>query len=200
MTNRLAKLLVTLLVVSVAGIGLLAWSQVTGNDVLGSLLDAQSDATGSDGAGSEVVTEPGVEAPVAASAIPGDAQPATVEYVHDGDTIFLTDGRKVRLLGINTPEVGDNLECYGDEATAALRSLLPEGAEVFVVSDVEALDQYGRSLLFIYLPDGTNVNLAMVRSGAAEVVQYDPNYLLQGELRAAEDAAYSEGAGLWGSC
>ncbi len=200
MTNRLAKLLVTLLVVSVAGVGLLAWSQVTGNDVLGDLLDAQSDATGSDGAGSEVVTEPGVEAPVAASAIPGDAQPATVEYVHDGDTIFLTDGRKVRLLGINTPEVGDNLECYGDEATAALRSLLPEGAEVLVVSDVEALDQYGRSLLFIYLPDGTNVNLAMVRSGAAEVVQYDPNYLLQGELRAAEDAAYSEGAGLWGSC
>ena len=60
MTNRLAKLLVTLLVVSVAGVGLLAWSQVTGNDVLGDLLDAQSDATGSDGAGSEVVTEPGV--------------------------------------------------------------------------------------------------------------------------------------------
>ena len=199
MTNRLARLLVLLLVVSVAGIGILAWNQVTGNDVLGSVLNAQQSDSSPAGETSDAggVTE---EAPVVTSAVPEGAQPATVEYVHDGDTIFLTDGRKVRLLGINTPEVGDNLECYGDEATAALRSLLPEGTDVWVLSDVEALDQYGRSLLFVYLPDGTNVNIAMVRSGAAEVVQYNPNWLLQDELRAAEDAAYSEGAGIWGSC
>ncbi|NYF10077.1 endonuclease YncB(thermonuclease family) [Leifsonia sp. AK011] len=199
MTNRLARLLVTLLVVTVAGIGILAWNQVNGNDVLGSVLNAQQD----DPAPADDTSEVGAateEAPAVASVVPEGAQPATVEYVHDGDTLFLTDGRKVRLLGINTPEVGDNLECYGDEATAALRSLLPEGTDVWVLSDVEALDQYGRSLLFVYLPDGTNVNIAMVRSGAAEVVQYDPNWLLQGELRAAEDAAYSEGAGIWGNC
>ena len=187
-------LLVVLLVVSVAGIGILAWNQVSGNDVLGSVLNAQPENPDADAGGAAG----GV--PAVPSVVPDGAQPATVEYVHDGDTLFLTDGRKVRLLGIDTPEVGDNLECYGDEATSALRALLPEGTDVSVLSDVEPLDQYGRSLLFVYLPDGTNVNIAMVRSGAAEVVQYDPNWLLQDELRAAEEAAYSEGAGLWGSC
>jgi micrococcal nuclease len=51
-------------------------------------------------------------------AMPADASPATVNYVHDGDTLFLTTpsdaNLKVRLLGIDTPEIGDTLECYGD--------------------------------------------------------------------------------------
>jgi micrococcal nuclease len=110
--------------------------------------------------------------------IPPQATEATIDYVHDGDTLFLTDGRKVRLLGINTPEIGDNLECYGDEATTLLRSLLPEGTHVWVDADIEPLDQYGRSLLFIYTDDATNVNLELLNQGAAEVEMYEPNLLL----------------------
>ena len=132
--------------------------------------------------------------------IPSAATEATIEFVVDGDTVFLDDGRKVRLLGIDTPEVGDNLECYGDEATALLRQLLPEGTPVWVLPDIDPLDQYGRSLLFIYTDAATNVNLELVRQGAAEVVQYDPNFLLQDALRAAERQAQSVGAGRWGSC
>jgi len=132
--------------------------------------------------------------------IPASATPATVEYVHDGDTLFLADGRKVRLLGINTPEIGDNLECYGNEATALLRQLLPEGTHVWVVADVEPLDQYGRSLLFIYTDAAVNVNLALLSAGAAEVEMYSPNLLLQSEVAAAEDAARGAGLGLWGVC
>lgn len=128
------------------------------------------------------------------------ATSAVVEYVHDGDTLFLEDGRKVRLLGINTPEIGDNRECYGGEAAAALRALLPKGSEVLVVSDVEPLDQYGRSLLFIYTEAGLNVNVEMVAEGAATVEMYEPNVILRDQLYAAERAARDAGLGMWGVC
>ena len=147
--------------------------------------------------------EPGIvqdDADAAAPGIPPSAAPATVEYVHDGDTLFLIDGRKVRLLGINTPEIGENAECWGDQATSELRGLVSEGSTVWVQQDVEALDQYGRSLLFVFLEDGTNVNVEMVRVGAAEIEQYSPNWLYSDELHAAEDAAYAERIGLWGNC
>ena len=142
----------------------------------------------------------GTPPPTAAAGIPAGATEAVVEYVHDGDTLFLTDGRKVRMLGINTPEIGEHLECYGHEATAALRQLLPEGAPVWVQQDVEPLDQYGRSLLFVYTDDGTNVNLALLSAGAAEVEMYQPNVLLSAEVHAAEESARAAGLGLWGSC
>lgn len=128
------------------------------------------------------------------------ATAAVVEYVHDGDTLFLADGRKVRLLGINAPEIGDNRECYGDEATEALRALLPAGSKVLVASDVEPLDQYGRSLLFVYTDAGLNVNLELVAEGAATVEMYEPNVLLRDRLHSAEDAARDAGLGLWGAC
>lgn len=147
--------------------------------------------------------QPGIvedDADAAAPDIPSTATPATVEYVHDGDTIFLTDGRKVRLLGINTPEIGEDAECWGEQATSELRGLVTEGSAVWVQQDVEALDQYGRSLLFVFLEDGTNVNVEMVRVGAAEIEQYSPNWLYTDELHAAEDAAYAERIGLWGNC
>jgi len=135
-----------------------------------------------------VVAEPG---------IPPAATEAWVEYVHDGETLFLQAERKVRLLGINTPEVGAHLECEGDEATAAPRAMLPTGTHVWVQPDLDPLDQYGRSLLFIYTDAGTNVNLALLTQGDAEVMQFEPNYLLSNELHAAETAARDAGLGLW---
>lgn len=144
---------------------------------------------------------PGQAAQTAApSDIPARATRATVEYVHDGDTLFLTDGRKVRLLGVNTPEIGSKAECYGEEATALLKQLLPKGTDVWVLSDVEPLDQYGRSLLFVYTGDGMNVNLELLRRGAAEVEMYRPNLLLQAEIEQTETDARNAGLGMWSSC
>jgi micrococcal nuclease len=139
-------------------------------------------------------------APPTAEGIPSEATPAVIEYVHDGDTLFLDDGRKVRLLGIDTPEVGEHAECYGEAATALLRSLLPEGTNVRVLADVQPLDQYGRSLLFIYTDDATLINLAMLEAGAAEAVVLEPNVLFASQLRAAEDRARTAGLGLWSDC
>jgi micrococcal nuclease len=137
-------------------------------------------------------------------AMPADASPATVNYVHDGDTLFLTTpsdaNLTVRLLGIDTPEIGDSPECYGDEATALLRELLPEGASVFTAADVEPLDQYGRSLLYLFTADGTSVNLEMVARGAAQAVRIGANDAYWQQLSTAESIATESSAGLWGAC
>jgi micrococcal nuclease len=137
-------------------------------------------------------------------AMPADATPATVNYVHDGDTLFLTTpsdaNLKVRLLGIDTPEIGKNIECYGDESTALLREMLPEGASVFTAADVEPLDQYGRSLLYVFTADGTSVNLEMVARGAAEAVLIGANDAYWQQLSTAESIATESSAGRWGAC
>jgi micrococcal nuclease len=156
--------------------------------------------TGGTGQGEAGSGVPGAGEPGASGGIPPGASEAVIEYVHDGDTLFLEDGRKVRLLGVDTPEVGERAECYGEEATALLRSLLPEGTRVSVVADVEPLDQYGRSLLFLYTDDATLINLALIEAGAAEAVVLEPNVLLAAELEAAERRAQVAGLGLWGAC
>jgi micrococcal nuclease len=141
--------------------------------------------------GASVVAEPG---------IPSGATDAWVECVHDGGTLFLQDGRKVRPLGINTPVIGGHLECYGNEATAALRAMLPEGTHVWVPRDRDPLDQYGRSLLFSYTDAGTNVNLALLKLGDPEVRPFKPNYLLSDELHTPESAARDARVLSWRAC
>ena len=152
--------------------------------------------------GSEpVATTPPVAEPASASAgIPTDATPATIDYVHDGDTLFLTDGTKVRLLAVDTPEVGENAECMGSEARSYLRELLPEGSTVYTLADAEPTDQYGRSLLFIWTATGTLVNLDLVEQGYAEAVFIGGNRLYEDQVEAAEDAAQDAGRGIWGDC
>ena len=136
--------------------------------------------------------------------IPANAYPATVNYVHDGDTLFLSTAAdpnlKVRLTGIDTPEVGDNLECYGDEATALLSTLLPEGTAVLASPDIEPLDQYGRSLLYLFTEGGTFINLEMVAQGAAEELHYEPNVAFRDRLSTEESLASSSMVGKWGAC
>ena len=191
------KVLAVLVVVALVVLGWLA----VRNGWLDGVVPASAPATAAPGTGSGSSSSSGSgTSSSSSSGIPADATEAVVEYVHDGDTIFLEDGRKVRMLGINTPEIGENLECYGNEATALTRSLLPEGARVWVQQDVEPLDQYGRSLLFVYTADGTNVNLELLREGAAEVEMYKPNVLLRDEVYAAQDSARDADLGLWAAC
>ncbi len=99
------------------------------------------------------------------------SESGVVAYVNDGDTLRLTDGRRVRLVQIDAPELhGD---CYGKAALAALRSLVPEGARVTLVRDpgLDARDGYGRLLRYVFVA-GRNVNLVLVREGAASPYFY----------------------------
>lgn len=147
----------------------------------------------------------------AAPARPAEAVQVTVDYVHDGDTLFVypesssavlpgTEKTKVRLLGVDTPEVGENAECFGAEATEVLRGLLPEGSTAWALTDVNPEDKYGRSLLLMWTDDGRFVNDELLRGGAATVLQIDPNRAHTELFRASEQGARAAGAGLWGAC
>ena len=135
--------------------------------------------------------------------IPNEARKATVDYVHDGDTLFIDlagERLKVRLIGIDTPEVGDNLECYGDTATEVARKLMPEGSTVWALTDGGTEDKYGRSLFYLFTDDGLLVNVSLVARGAAETLLISNNDRYWPELRVAQERAQALGRGVWGNC
>lgn len=126
------------------------------------------------------------------TAPPGDT--ADVVHIFDGDSFVagLQDGSEVevRLIGINAPE---GSECFGDESRDALTSWLSSGA-ITLVSDSQVTDQFNRELRHVYV-NGVNVNIEMLRSGHALVLQTDQD--LNAEyLNASEDAADSA-HGMW---
>ena len=128
------------------------------------------------------------------------AGPYPVVSITDGDTIRVNiDGveEKIRLIGIDTPELNP-LECFGHESTAFATSLL-QGQTVALEADSsqEDRDRYGRLLRYVFLPDGTNVNGALIRDGYGFEYTYDKPYLYRGDFVADEQAARSAGAGLW---
>ncbi len=136
---------------------------------------------------------------------------STVASVYDGDTITLSDGSKVRLLGINAPEQPDKdamqdsaldpVTCGGGDAGDFLRGWVLERSVCLMDSPISGPeeDKYGRKLKYVFV-DGVNVNLLMVATG--HVCTYDafaePHC---NEAFLAEEArADSEGLGIWGLC
>jgi len=123
---------------------------------------------------------------------PGDMETVTIARVVDGDTVELTDGRRVRYIGINTPE---HDQPYFQEATEANRQLV-EGKEVRLEFDQETLDKYGRTLAYIWV-DGMMVNEEIVKRGFANAYTVPPNVKYAEEFRQAERAARDAERGLW---
>ena len=138
----------------------------------------------------------------------GAALRATVTHVVDGDTVDLRtpggDTERGRLLGIDTPEtVKPNapVGCYGPEASARTKSLLPPGTPVLVQRDEEARDRYGRLLVYLWRArDGLFVNGSLVTDGFARILSIEPNTAHRADLGAAASAARAAGRGLWGTC
>lgn len=131
---------------------------------------------------------------------------ATVERVVDGDTVVLDiDGRRerVRLIGIDTPETkkpDTPVQCYGPEASARTEQLLPEGTPVLLQRDLEARDDFDRLLGYVFLTDGTFVNLDLVENGFARPLRIEPNTAYAQQFADAARAAEAAGLGLWGAC
>jgi micrococcal nuclease len=128
---------------------------------------------------------------------------ARVVAVHDGDTITVKlDGHteKVRLVGIDAPEIQDERQAYRDAAYAArnyARSRLG-GETVTLESEARQgdRDKYGRLLRYVILRDGTNVNEELVRYGYARV--YDKfNFTRKPQFKALETEAKHEKLGVW---
>jgi endonuclease YncB( thermonuclease family) len=127
-----------------------------------------------------------------------------IDHVADGDTVDLTNGAKIRLVQIDTPEVYFSPECYGKQASAITERLLPAGTTVrlTVEAATDRVDEYGRLLRYVVrAQDGLNVNLYLVRVGAAAPYFYDGRRgryaaLLERLARRAR----ARHLGLWGAC
>ena len=138
-----------------------------------------------------------------AAPTPG-GQLSRIARVVDGDTVNLTSGARVRLVQIDTPEVYYSAECYGEQASAVTKRLLPPGTLVRLYREpkTDAVDQYGRLLRYVFrVRDRLNVNVQLVRVGAAAPYFYDyrrgryASLLVRLTLRAR-----AHRLGLWGHC
>jgi endonuclease YncB( thermonuclease family) len=103
---------------------------------------------------------------------------ATVTRVVDGDTIDISpsvEGRsRVRLIGMDSPEVHFGTQPYGPEASDFAKQEL-EGEEVGLELDVQKIDPYGRLLAYVYLPSGEMFNETLLEEGYAQVATFPPN-------------------------
>lgn len=125
---------------------------------------------------------------------------ATVGYVSDGDTLRTTAGRRIRLLQIDAPALHG--ACFGNAAREALRRLAPAGARITLVRDpgLDSTDRYGRELRYVFRA-ATNVNLALVRRGAASPYFYrQERGRYATELLDAAAEARAARRGYWGFC
>lgn len=122
-----------------------------------------------------------------------------VARVVDGDTIELVNGKRVRYIGIDTPETVHptvGIECYGKEASNKNKELV-EGKVVRLEKDVSETDRYGRLLRYVYVGD-IFVNDYLVRQGYAESSSYPPDIKYQNRFLEAEREARNGSRGLWG--
>lgn len=128
----------------------------------------------------------------------------TIERVVDGDTIVVSGGERVRLIGVDTPETKDPrrpVGCFGKQASEFTAGLLPTGSRVRLVGDVEQRDRYQRLLAYVYrLPDGLFVNAELLRRGFGQVLTIPPNVAHSEEFVAVSRQARDEARGLWGAC
>src|SRR5262249_24390911 len=144
----------------------------------------------------------GVVAAVLVAVAPGGGpEQGRVSRGGDGGTLALGRGRHVRLVQIDTPELGSG-ECYSHAAAVALGRLAGPGQSVTLEPDprLDQLDRYGRLLRYVW-SHGGNVNLELVRAGAATVWFYhgERGRYAAALLQAARRARAGE-RGPWGPC
>jgi micrococcal nuclease len=133
-------------------------------------------------------------APLAYASSQGQEEGCLVLRVADGDTFTCRDGRKVRLIGIDSPE--SQQQPHGARARKALLQLLPPAAAVRLEFDVAPTDRYGRFLAYVWVGPAL-VNEAMVRDGWAVLYTVPPNVKYAERLTRAQKEARARGAGLW---
>ena len=122
-----------------------------------------------------------------------------VKKVYDGDTVLLSDGRKIRLVGINTPEIEHARQAAqvgGDAAKQWLtRQLL--NTRVRLEFDQQKRDKYKRHLAHLFTEQGLHLNRELVRLGYASTSIYPPNLKYVPELLVAEQTAEAGQLGIW---
>jgi micrococcal nuclease len=121
-----------------------------------------------------------------------------VAEVYDGDTVRLDDGRVVRLLGVDAPEVDSpySKEEPGGAGSRQYLTDLVKGKRVVVRPGREEKDRYGRTLALVYLGD-VLVNGRIIRDGWGRAyLRFD--YPDKDLFVMYEKEARARGIGMWG--
>ncbi len=133
-----------------------------------------------------------------------------VKWVIDGDTIVLGDGRHVRYIGINAPEIAHDEHFIGSKPIGEVQKAEPFGdvakkynqylvgsKKVRLEFDKQGYDRYGRCLAYIFLSNGTFVNKTMIEKGYAYVLPRKPNVKYGQLLLQTQRDAMSKKLGMW---
>ena len=136
-----------------------------------------------------------------------------VERVVDGDTLKLSNGERVRLIGIDTPEVHQSdkllrdakksgkdvktIQSLGQKASDFVKSMCA-GKKVRLEFDVQKKDRYGRLLAYVYLEDGAFVNAKILEEGYAQTLTIPPNVKYAEKFVELQRNARDNRKGLWG--
>ncbi|MDP2981115.1 MAG: thermonuclease family protein, partial [Candidatus Omnitrophota bacterium] len=124
-------------------------------------------------------------------------------HVVDGDTVELSNGDRVRYIGIDTPEIREKENSnwvykpmpYAEEAKE-FNKILVEGKSVRLEYDVQKKDNYNRDLAYVYIDDKM-VNMEMVKQGFAMIHTYPPNVRYTQRFIEAQKDARDNKRGLW---
>lgn len=122
----------------------------------------------------------------------------TVTKVIDGDTLTLNDGTRVRLIGVDTPELHHPtkpVQFFAEEAYKFTRKLA-EGKKVRLAYDWQKIDKYDRTLAYVYLMDGTFINAEIIKKGYGFAYTKYPFKYLE-DFRKYEKEAREKCSGLW---
>lgn len=122
-----------------------------------------------------------------------------IDYVYDGDTVRTAAGKRVRLIGLDTPEMNweeGEAEYFAREAFEYTRENLLE-QNVYLEYDREKRDKYNRTLAYLFLADGSFFNQKLLEEGYASLLLIPPNLKYAAELKEAAAEARNLGSGVW---
>lgn len=125
---------------------------------------------------------------------------APIAHVYDGDTVQLGDGQRLRLIGIDTPELGRHGQpdqSLAAMARDALRQRLPRGSVIRLRYDIERHDAHGRRLAHGFFKEGDSASVWLLEQGLATLMIIPPDFLNAECYAAAERRAREARRGLW---
>jgi micrococcal nuclease len=128
---------------------------------------------------------------------------ARVVRVVDGDTVILAGLGSSRIVGVDTPETvkpDTPVQCFGPRASAFSKHVLVAAGRVRYRVALEPVDAYGRSLVYLWLPDGRFFNAMLIRRGLARPLPFPPNIRYAPLFARLAGSAARRGRGLWGRC
>lgn len=211
MPKQIAKLKFTQLLIIggalLALVGLLLWLPTTNlatTNILQSLATQVASDLGFSSAPNKVTSKS------TAKSKTGEVEKVTVNRIVDGDTIELTDGRKIRYLNMDTPETvkpNTPVMCYGMDAKAYNKKAVDQKT-IWLNFDKDPTDRYGRTLAFIYLDEQNansnnvtqSLNADMVKKGYSRAISYSPNTTYKKDFESWMVTAREAKKGAWEAC